>query len=425
MSEEGSASNHLMTKSYIDPNSSNNNYVKIDGSSFMNGDLNMNEQRVENMLDPVDEQDAVNKRYLESQLSDYLKRNGQSPMTFDLNMNNYEIINLKDITSSSGVQNAVNKKYVDDEIAKIPSVNTSNFLKKDGSVAMTGDLNMATNKIKNLGTPTTHEDDAAINVGFFNSELNTSNLNLSTQITTAYKKYVNESHVTPSGHLEENVFRYLMEDVDESSSENNIAVSGIVRFDASIHQNDKNAYRMTLIKDLGSDDYRSRIGFNLGSLPIGYYTLVCEFFPIVMSNVSVTALGTTISINSQATKTFPTYAKTLIQFHRWNSTPPQFICFDLHGSESSNARRILAYMVVYGVKGYFPNVPSSVFDQIYVVNNGNMVMQTNLNINNNKLYLLREPVNNSDAATKAYVDRLQMRSTTPFQFLLLMILKFF
>ena len=59
----------------------------------------MNEQRVENMLDPVDEQDAVNKRYLESQLSDYLKRNGQSPMTFDLNMNNYEIINLKDITS--------------------------------------------------------------------------------------------------------------------------------------------------------------------------------------------------------------------------------------------------------------------------------------------------------------------------------------
>ena len=75
-------------------------------------------------------------------------------------------------------------------------------------------------------------------------------------------------------------------------------VSGIVRFDASIHQNDKNAYRMILIKDLGSDDYRSRIGFNLGSLPIGYYTLMCEFFPIVMSNLSVTALGTTISINN-------------------------------------------------------------------------------------------------------------------------------
>ena len=221
-------------------------------------------------------------------------------------------------------------------------------------------------------------------LGFFNSELNASNLNLSTQITTAYKKYVNESHVTPSEHFGENAFRYLMEDADESSSENNISVSGITRFDASIHQNDKNAYRITLIKDLGSNNYRSRIGFNLGSLSIGYYTFVCEFFPIVMSNVSVTALGTTISINTQATKTFTTYTKTVVQFHRWNSTPPQFIYFDLHGSETSNNRRILAHIVVYGVKGYFPNVPSSVFDQIYVVNNGRMVMQTDINMNNKK-----------------------------------------
>ena len=199
MSQEGSANNHLVTKGYVDGHSANANYLKVDGSNMMTGDLNMNERRVENILDPFDEQDAVNKRYLESQLSDYLKRNGQSPMTFDLNMNTYKIVNLEEPDNDG---DATNKKYVDDEIAKIPSVNTSNFLKKDGSVAMTGDLNMATNKIKNLGTPTTHENDAAINVGFFNSELNTSNLNLSTQITTAFKKSVNESHVTPSGHLE-------------------------------------------------------------------------------------------------------------------------------------------------------------------------------------------------------------------------------
>ena len=375
----------------------------------------MNEQRVKNTLDPTDEQDTVNKRYLESQLNDYLKRNGQNTMTFDLNMNSHKIVNLKDITSSSIDSEAVNKKYVD------------NFLKKDGSVAMTGNLNMATNKIKNLDTPSRYEDDAAINVGFFNSELNASNQNLSTQITTAYKKYVDnflkkdgsvamtgdlnmsnhkikntatptsdgdvatkkyvdESHITPSGHVPVNVFHYLMEDVDESSSENNISVSGIARFDASIHQINKNAYRIVLVKDLGSDNYRSRIGFNLGSLPIGYYTFVCEFFPIVMSNVSVTALGTTISINSQATKTFTTYTKTIVQFHRCNSTPPQFIYLDLHGSETSNSRRVLAHMVVYGVKGYFKNIPSSVFDQIYMVNYGRMFMQTDLDLNGHSIY---------------------------------------
>ena len=125
----------------------------------------------------------------------------------------------------------------------------------------------------------------------------------------------------------------------------------------------KNAYRLALVKDVGSNSYRSHIGFNLGRLSIGYYTFVCEFFPIVMSNVSVTALGTNISINSPTTKTFTTYTKTLVQFHHWNSTPPQFIYLDLHGSAPSGSR-VLAHMVVYGVKGYVSNVDSSDYDKL-------------------------------------------------------------
>ena len=193
MTQEGSANNHLITKKYVDDEiakipsgsggSDTSNFLKKDGSVAMTGDLNMNEQRVKNTLDPTDEQDTVNKRYLESQLTDYLKRNGQNTMTFDLNMNSYKIVNLKDITSSSNDSEAVNKKYVD-----------LNFLKLDGSVPMSGDLNMATNKIKNLGTPSSYEANAAVNVEFFNSELNSSNQNISRQITTAYKKYVDESH---------------------------------------------------------------------------------------------------------------------------------------------------------------------------------------------------------------------------------------
>ena len=176
-----------------------------------------------------------------------------------------------------------------------------------------------------------------------------------------------------------------MEDADESSSENNISVAEIVGFDGSVHQMNKNAYQVALMKDSGSDYYRSRIGFNLGSLPIGHYTFVCEFYRIFMSNVSVTALGTTISINSQTTKTFPTYTKTLVQFHRWNSTPPQFIYLDLHGSAAGGGSRVLAHMVAYGVKGYVPNVPSSVFDQVYAVENGRLVLQTDLDLNGKSL----------------------------------------
>ena len=74
---------------------------------------------------------------------------------------------------------------------------------------MSGDLNMATNKIKNLGTPSTHEDDAAVNVEFFNSELNASNHNISRQITTAYKKYVDESHISSSRPFQKKRFPLL------------------------------------------------------------------------------------------------------------------------------------------------------------------------------------------------------------------------
>ena len=325
MSEEGSANNHLVTKGYVDDeiakipsgsggsgNIDTSNFLKKDGSVPMTGDLNMNEQRVKNTLDPTDEQDTVNKRYLESQLTDYLKRNGQNTMTFDLNMNNYRIRNIKDYNpATSSLQDVPNIKFIQD-----------NFIDSNSGI-LTGNLNAGNNRIFFLGNPVDGSD--AINKSYADSNFLGTNLSVDLDMKNhkiinvetpsgdsdvANKKYVDESHITPSEHFRENAFRYLMEDADESSSENNISVSGIGFFDASIHQNDKNAYRIILIKDLGSDNYRSRIGFNLGSLPIGYYTFVCEFFPIVMSNVSVTALGTTISINSQATKTFPTYAKT-------------------------------------------------------------------------------------------------------------------
>ena len=42
-------------------------------------------------------------------------------------------------------------------------------------------------------------------------------------------------------------------------------------------------------------------------------------------------------------------------------------------------------MVVYGVKGYVPNLPSSVFDQVYVVDNGRMVMQTDFDLHGHRL----------------------------------------
>ena len=170
-----------------------------------------------------------------------------------------------------------------------------------------------------------------------------------------------------------------MEYTDDSSSENNIQVTGIVDFTASPHQIKKKAYEFTLVKDTdGSNDYRSRIGFNLFKLPLGYYTFVVEYFPPEMNSVIVTAQGTTISIDSQRTKTFENYVKTLFKFHNCSKTTPDYIFINLHGKTTSSTT---GHLIVYGVKGYVSSVEPKVYGTAFVVENGKMVMETDLDLN--------------------------------------------
>ena len=65
-----------------------------------------------------------------------------------LNLNNKKIVNLADPTDAKG---AATTLYVDnkvsDEISKIPNPDLSGYLQVNGSVSMTGDLNMGDNKI--------------------------------------------------------------------------------------------------------------------------------------------------------------------------------------------------------------------------------------------------------------------------------------
>ena len=164
-----------------------------------------------------------------------------------------------------------------------------------------------------------------------------------------------------------------MKDQDESSSENNINVTGIVDFSASPHQVNRTTYEFTLIKDTGgSNDYRSRIGFNLFKLPLGYYTFIVEYFPPEMTNVSVTAQGTTISITSEATKTFGNYVKTLVKFHNFTKRKLDYIFINLHGKTTSSTT---GHLIVYGVSGYVSSVDPKVYDTAFVVENGKMVME--------------------------------------------------
>ena len=355
-------------------------------------DINMNNNLIQNVATPTSSHQVTNKGYCDY---NFLNRQKGGVLMGPLSMNRNDLIGIPD-TPKFGYS-AVNKNYVDGEITKI---DTTQFVKKVGDT-MTGVLNMNGNKIKNVGTPYTYENDAAVNVGFFNTELNASNSNVFTQITNAYKQYVDHNHVSPSGQ-QTDVFRYLMEDADHSSSENNIVVTGIVDFAASPHEINKKAYEFTLVKDTdGSNDYRSRIGFTLYSLPLGYYTIIIEYMPPEITNVIVTVQGTTINIASQTTKTFDNYTKTLIKFHNWRKSTPDYLFINLHGKTTSSTT---GHLIVYGVKGYVSSVEPKIYDTVFSVNNGNMVMQTNIDLNNHKIINLANPTDDGDACNKRYVD---------------------
>ena len=169
-------------------------------------------------------------------------------------------------------------------------------------------------------------------------------------------------------------------------TENNIEVLGIRDFPRSPHQINKKAYFLKLLFEKGSpNQYQSRLGFNLYKLPVGYYTMVVECFPPEMNEVSVTPQATTISICNHTTKTFEKYTKTVIHFHRWGSSPPQYLYLDLHGTVRNPSLITIGHLIVYGVKETISNVDPSVYDTAFVIENGQMVMQTDLSLNRHNL----------------------------------------
>ena len=82
----------------------------------------------------------------------------------------------------------------------------------DGSESMAGDLNMDNNKTINLSTDTADVLSAA-NVRYANQ----AKAELGLSLTASFNKKINESHISSSTDKKD-VFRYIMEDVNESTS---------------------------------------------------------------------------------------------------------------------------------------------------------------------------------------------------------------
>ena len=344
-----------------------------------NSDLDMDNHKIKDMAQPTDDNDVVNKHYVDH---NFLNRLTPNAIGGDLDMRGHKIMILG---NPSDPNDASTKAYVDNEISKIPSVGSdlSVYLKKDGSVAMTGNLDMNNKQIKDMAQPT--DDNDATTKKYFDDKLEQSHLV--------------SSHKT-------NEFKYLT-DTDESSSEYNITVNGIAAFNQSPHQN-KKAYDITLIKDSGSNDYRSRIGFNIYTLAIGTYTIVFEFYPPEMTNIQLSCDASEAYIHKAVQRDFTAYSKLLVQFNNNSKQTPNYIYLTMHGT--ATATPVQCQLVVYGVKDWSDSVYPGVYDGLdnvmFEYKNGDMQMQVNLDMNNKIISGLINPIYDSEAMNLGYFTNL-------------------
>ena len=392
----------------------------------MQADINMNNNFIQNVATPTSSHQGANKGYCDY---NFLNRQKGGRIMDSLSMNQNDLF---EIPAPKFGSSAVNKNYVDGEITKI---DTSSFVKLDGSRAMTDNLDMGDHSIQKVGEPVNLDDVATKNyvdgeIGYIStpflkkdgSRTMTGNLNMNDHKIVSLKdplddkdainkKYFEDklllSHLIPSHH--ENAFKYLL-NRDESSSERNITVNGIDDFNGSPHKN-KKAYDVDMIYTTGTQNYDSLIGINIYPLPPGKFTIIMEYYYPENINIAVLCQASSAVINKQISKNFNGYIKLLVQFEDQTKQTPDYLYFNIRGSGTTSTNPE-GYLVFYGMKEWYDNVYPAIYDyalesSMFEYDNGNMKMNTVLDMNNKKITNLSDGTDANDAINKGQFDTLK------------------
>ena len=186
-----------------------NNYVKKNSPEVSAG-LDMKGFAIKNLkVTPGGDLSATSRKYVDRKLNTkankndlnaYLKLDGSNQMSANLRMNGKRITGLTNVPAYDG--EATNKKYVDVKLNdKVNKNDLNGYLKLDGTSQMLGNLQMNDHRITGLTNPPNNDDEA------------TNKKYVDTQIS--------KSNIKPS-HTPKNVFQYLMDDVNEWSTEYNV-----------------------------------------------------------------------------------------------------------------------------------------------------------------------------------------------------------
>ena len=229
----------------------------------------------------------------------------------------------------------------------------------------------------------------------------------------ATKKYmethVSNSHVTGSDRS--NAFQYVMNNPSHLIEEDDIEFGGLVTFQSSPHSINKKVIDTKLIIDTGHGYYSSRASINLYVLPNGSYTMAFELIwssdDVDHDTVSLNGIGAVETIHDISNKTFNNYSRLIMQFSKSTDTAPNHLYVDIHikmKTGKSYPPKLQTYMVCYGIKGLQSDVPSTVYDALWGVDNGVVTFNESINMGNNKITGVAGGTNPNDAVNKSQLD---------------------
>ena len=460
-------------KSVVNKEYLNQNFLKIKGNDY---DLN---QRVIKNSAPhddgsYDDNTLVSKAFVDAEIAklpkpdtDVLKLDGSKAMTGDLDMGNKNITNTNKITTkyldlngridmfnnriigvANGTQSkhAVNKQQLEAvNNTKADKTQLANYLLRDGSNTMTGDLNMDGKAITNI-KPFVEDDSSqaasdaqkndVINFGYFHTErgeikrlisevgydaLNRKNpdpmeddidmgnhsiINLkdpTAQSHAANKKFVDGAILNSNFSIissvndkikkleeksihtvnQENVFKKVMDDDEFKEDDDDIHKVGVQNKD--FHSVNKKTYEFKIDYDSseGDGEYSTRLSIDLIYLPTGPYTMVYEMYIDYGLTVDqIDASSGTLNVENINSKIDETNTRSIIHFVKYTlSSGFDDLDIDIKLKGKTDPQTTI-YVVVYGVKGQVNNVPVNLWDRFYFYDNSSLKYEVSIDMNN-------------------------------------------
>ena len=276
----------------------------------------------------------------------------------------------------------------------------ADLLPKDGSEAMTGDLNMTNHSIINLKDPKPSDNSHAASVNFVNTTINNSNA----IIDGIIDKKIKESETSSIDLVDqENVFKMVLDDDLFKEDDDDIHKIGVENKD--FHLVNKKTYEFKIDYDSSIGYYSTRLSIDLIYLDAGNYTMVFGMYVkdgITIDQIegtSGTLSGITTKSNIDGTKT-----RSIIHFS-YNGLASGFNDLDIDIKlKSKTDPQTTIYVVVYGVKGNVNNVSVGLWDRLYYYDNDSIEYEVPIDMKGKKITGLGIGVRDDDAVNKLQVD---------------------